>query len=205
MGNKHQFVSLCSDVTREVFHHYLLFSWRSRSVASIEEGVLSEFGTWAESIHYLCSIILVRELPKCFYSWPCFKFKSIGLSSLGIQSFKIKLYLPLIIINLQFSPWLIFRNVHNEKLLKKTGREEMEICPLQRFSHLWPLCLKLYCSVVHFVTCLLCQFNDYWNKIFCLIQKKWCEQLVPISVWVIGTSLWEIKQLLVVLTGKEYS
>lgn len=122
MGNKHQFVSLCSDVTREVFHHYLLFSWRSRSVASIEEGVLSEFGTWAESIHYLCSIILVRELPKCFYSWPCFKFKSIGLSSLGIQSFKIKLYLPLIIINLQFSPWLIFRNVHNEKLLKKNRK-----------------------------------------------------------------------------------
>lgn len=82
----------------------------------------SEFGKWTGSAQYLCSIISVRELPKyykCFYSRPCCKFKSIGPSSLGIQSFQIRLYLPLIIINLQFSPWLIFRNVHNEKLLKK--------------------------------------------------------------------------------------
>lgn len=79
----------------------------------------SELGKWVGSAQYLCSIILLRELPKCykyFYSWPCCKFKSIGPCSLGIWSFQMKLYLPLVIINLQFSPWLIFRNVHNEKL-----------------------------------------------------------------------------------------
>lgn len=80
------------------------------------------FEQWVGSAQYLCVVTLFREVPKCCrcsYSWPCYKFEPIGSWSLGIPGFQIKLYLPLVIYNLQFPPWLIFRNWHNEKLLQK--------------------------------------------------------------------------------------
>lgn len=198
--------------SRRFFSICFFFSGSNRSVESVGLRELSAW-VWEASGQYsvpLCHYTLKRHaqvlqvqqvLP--IHS-PAVSLNQLDPASLGIWSFQIKLYLPQVIINLQFSPWLSCRNVHNEKLFRKTGREEMEICPLQCFSHLWPLCLKLYCSVVHFIPCFPCQFSAYWNKTFSLIQRRWFEQLMPISIWVIGSPLQAMKQLLV-LAGKEYS
>ena len=127
------------------------FPERNRDVESNEEGgLVLDFGQWAGSAPYLCAIVLLRAVPEscvCSLLWLCCRFEPAGSCSLGIWSFQIKLYLALVSINLQFSPWFILGMYIMRNLKKQEGRK-------------WKFAL---CSV--FLIYDLCG----WNRI-----TQWC-------------------------------
>lgn len=159
--------------SRRLFSISFNFSERNRSFESTGEKVVS-LDLGSERGVLKASVVLKRSAQccRCSCSWSYCKFQPIGSCSPGIWSFQIKLYLPLVITHLQFSPWLILGMYIMRNFLKNRKKGNGNLPSAVFFSFMTSVTeIVLPSAVFYHLFSMSIQWQN-WDKTFGLIQKK---------------------------------